>query len=253
LSSVTAVYDPGVDAVRVTVDLSDVAGPPASATVYRDAVSAVVVRNGDPAQLTSGQTFLTDYEAPRDTTLRYRAVSGATVVVSDTVMHPSGGRVKLVHPGKPSLSVGLGIADESAVDLDPQTVILRPLGRDDAISISSGLGAESASFTAYTLSTEDALSLKSVLKDGSPLFLAAPPSWIDQGYVNFTGVKLARVQAKRPTEQSRLWTFDYTRVGRPSGLGASEYTYADVLNTYATYADVLAVETSYFDVLDGPG
>ncbi len=253
MSSIVATYDAGIQAVRLVVDLSDQPGPPASVTVWRDSSTTVAVRNAEPLLLVTGRQSVADYEAPRDVPATWRITIGALNVLSNTVTPPSGGKLRLVHPGKPSLSVDLGISSQATEDPDLQTSIYEPLDREDAISSSQGFGTETSSLTAVTLSNEDRIALKTILKDGSPLFLAAPPLWIDQGYVQFTDAKLARVQAAKGEEQARAWTLEFARVGRPSGLGAAEYTYGDVANTYATYSALLAGETNYFDVLDGPG
>lgn len=248
MTTLVATVEPAQQRVRL-----DVAAAPTTVEIWRvdGAGNQTPVRNAEPLTTSAGTGLVYDYELPRDTAVTYRTTDGA---VTSSVSLDSNGQVWLVHPGQPSLSMAVHVVSLPAKRRDMGTVTYEPVGRSGAVSVSVGLSqAWSGTLTLATVSTDEYRGMLDLIGDGQPLLFAPPPTMDDTAYVAVVGSPDEQRVTDLPADDTRLWSLDVVRVGRPAGQGAAEWRWADVLATYPSWAALQAAESTWLDVLDGPG
>ncbi len=142
---------------------------------------------------------------------------------------------------------------------EAQREVFAPLGRSRRVPVTFGNrrpGDWSLQLVAPTIADRDAL--VALLEDQRPVLLRRPPGNLrvgigdlPDGWYSVGDVEDERI-VDLPTQIVRVLTLPLIPVDEPVLTQGAQWTYADVLATYATYADVLASYATYLDLQVGP-
>lgn len=221
--------------------------------------SQATVRTAGGLPIPTATTNIVDYAAPFGQQLTYiaGAVSSNPVVVAVT-------EPWLIHPGRPSLSMPVTIAEFGSRATDPAQGVFRVIGRRNPIVVSDGqAGPLTSSVTVQTKTLVELTRLGQLLADASPLFLNVPATlgWgVTSEYISITSTDEARLidYAGLP---NRYVTLPYIVVDPPvaaavgggsddGGLSGTR-TWADLALEAGTWAEASGLYTTWADAATG--
>lgn len=250
-AALTATVDTASTPPRVLLDVTGMAGATVTITRTDPAGNTVTVREADGAALVAGAFTVYDYEAQYQVANTWTATSDTADSASDTatlaVTQPW-----LIHPGVPSLSRAVQVAQRGDRTRDTSTGVHTILGRADPIAVSDG-ARKSATFplTLATSTLTEEADLTALLADASPLLLQIGYSGVDRA--EYCWVSIGQVVQSDAVDwfgnEHSHWTLPCTVVAAPTGSQQAERTYADMLADFATYADTDAAYATYHDLL----
>lgn len=253
--TVTATEHPETTPPSVRLDITASGTPTVtSATVFRTDVGGrtypVRTSDGGALPVSGGVATLWDYEIPYGTTSVYSvAATGATTVTDTALLNVTS--PWLVHPGVPSRSRPISVAEFGEVVRTADRGVFAVIGRSDPIAISGGArNAGAGVLEVWTDTDSERVALELLLSDSTPLLLNMPASlsWgVESCYVSIGDVTAARpvVYAGQPR---RDWSLPYQIVSRPAGGSQSLRTWATVATEYATWADVAATGLTWAEL-----
>lgn len=238
---------PDSTTASVTLTLSGVPAGITTAYVKRvdpDGNESAIV-GGDPATV-SGGIVLTDYLAPVDKPIRYKAYGpndepGMLLVTSAPVTLLSQGKTWLKHPGQPSLNTTIqglrGNLGSLVRDL-PQG-IFRPIGRKRAIVASGDRWEPTSTLSFVTWDTDQARKVRSLLDGGGVLLLQRPAVFndLDSAYIGIGATSEDKIDGETAFSPRRLWSMDVTVTSAPINLSKSAIgnTWNDVVDAYESW------------------
>lgn len=252
-TTVTATAEPTATPPRVRLNITT---NKTSLTIYRVAVdgSKTPVRtyDGGPLPVSGSTALLYDPEALFGQAYTYTTddtsttASGAVTVNSDVPW--------LVHPGVPTRSVPVEIADMSDRQAPASQSVRWPLGRRFPIVANDGQRkADTYTLTLRTNGQDELTALQALLDDLSVLLLNVPddPEWVDLSSEYVAVGDLSRANPGGFVQfDKRLWSLPCSVTGRPSGGSQAFNTYAKSTGLYATYATRLAAHATYGAAFD---
>jgi hypothetical protein len=209
------------------------------------------VRLANPGVLISGSWVGFDYEAPFGQPVTYVATTekgdsvtsaSATLPVTDAW---------LIHPGVPSWSVQITVANIGTRTRVVNRGLHKVLGRRTPIAITDGVrGAPSFELQVRADDAVTGDALDTILGTSSALLLQIPQTTGAAQYA-WVSVSDAAEDSIIPflEDQHAVWTLPCDVVDAPSGLLQSQWTWADVLATYADWSQVLAHYETWQDVV----
>lgn len=225
--------------------------PPGVSITRTAAGQTTTIRNGNPAAMTGGTSLTAfDYEAPFDVSATFTATDPATgySFTSGSVTPTSGGVPWLVHPGLPELSEPLAVLEWPTLTRPASAGVFQPIGRRNAVVVSSVRQSERGTLVAYTSSLAGRDGLIALLEDGAPLLIKGTSSegwgyrWVAVGEVTETPVDDGPgVQVGTFT----VWALPLVVVDEPSGLVGNVVSYASSTAASASYAASLAKAPTY--------
>lgn len=246
-TSITATAEPSATPPRVRLDVTT---SQTSLTLYRvaqdGARTAVRSYDGGPFPVTAGTLVAYDPEAPAGLPVTYTA--SGTGVTDSAAVTVTGDRVWLTHPGVPSRSQPVIVAELSPREYDANQSVRYPLGRRFPIVASDGQRkAATYDLTIRTETLDDMGAVELLLDDLCPLLLNVPAD-MEWGQVA-EYVAVGRVTAGRIVDWGphpmREWTLPCSVVARPPGGSQVDNTYAKSLALYPTYGARYAAHATY--------
>ncbi|HEX8345574.1 MAG TPA: hypothetical protein VF657_12705 [Actinoplanes sp.] len=245
---------------RVMVTVTDVGAPAINAvTVTRTdnsgRVSVVRTSDGGPLPLlTSGANrvgVVYDYEAPVGVPVTYSTVEQPTVLSAEVTL--ASDDVWLIHPGVPerSMTVQFAAGSFGEESLPASSGVFWPLGRETAVVVTDGqrkLGG--SQFTVALDTLAEVAALRALVADAGVLWLNVPPlSGFD---IASQYVAILDITARRLTDIGsdpyRLYVCPFVPTQAPVGGTQAQWTWADVIATYATWAGVTAANKTWADL-----
>lgn len=253
--TVTATEHPETTPPSVRLDVTATGTPTiTSVTLSRTDPSGraypVRTSDGGPLVLSGGVATVWDYEIPYGTTSTYQASATGATSGTDTALL-SVSDVWLVHPGVPSRSMAVSVADFGEVVGAADRGVFAVIGRSDPVVISGGArNSDAGVLELWTDTDPERVALKQLLSDSATLLLNVPASlgWgVDTCYISIGDVTATRpvVYAAQPR---RDWSLPYQVVARPSGGSQALRTWATVAGEYATWADLAATGLTWAEV-----
>jgi len=254
--SVSAAAQPEHVPPRVQVNVTDSGNPAiSSVTVVRlnlatGAMATVRTADGNPLPLSaSGSTrtaILYDHEAPFGVPVTYYTLEQpGNTSAQLTLAVP---RVWLVPPGVPGKGVAVTVATWGERTRQATRGVFYPMGRTSPVVITDGARKSAAgSLQVVTLTDADRRAMNALLDDSSVVLLnvpAANPWGVDTCYVSFGDSVETRV-SRIAAEPGRMWTLPYVVVDSPIGGAQSQWTWQNVIDTYATWNDVMAANSTW--------
>jgi hypothetical protein len=231
----------------VSLAVNDSTGANSSLTVQRMDADGVLrpvrTTDGNPLPMTvSGSTrvgSLVDYEPPYGTSVYYTTTEVPSVASASVTVTSS--RAWLVHPGVPSLSLPITIADLSARKRAVSRGVFYPQGRGFAVVQTAGARkAPEYTLSIYTAALSDLNAMLSLLADASALLLNVPATngWgVGAEYVSIGDVDEGR--AVKPLGYSdRVWVLPCTVVDRPSGGTGAAWAMSNIRDGYALMSNI---------------
>lgn len=247
-TTVTATAEPTATPPRVRLDITT---NKTSLTVYRVAAdgSKTPVRtyDGGPLPLAGTTAVLYDPEALFGKAYTYTTDDTATTASASVTVSAS--VPWLVHPGVPTRSVPVEIADMSDRQAPANQSVRYPLNRRYPIVANDGQRkADSYTLTLRTDGQDELDALADLLDDLSPLLLNVPndPTWVDLSSEYIAVGDLTRANPGGFVQfEKRTWSLPCSVVDRPAGGSQAFNTYAMSKALYATYADRYAAHATY--------
>jgi hypothetical protein len=254
--SVVATPQPSNLPPRVQVTVTDTGTSPAitAATVTRTDNSGrtTIVRTTDGGPLplvTSGSNrvgTVYDYEAPYGVPVTYStseqpANTSGAVTLSAT-------KVWLVHVGIPDRSVPITVAEFGNRSRQVARGVFYPMGRSTPVVITDGSRKSyEGSLTLLTLTDAERVAIDDLISDAGVLLMNVPADrgWgVDTQYVSLGDSQEERV-VNFAGQPARRWRLPYVVVDAPVGGTQAQYTWADVITTYATWQDVISANATW--------
>lgn len=197
----------------------------------------------------------------------YSGTAPATASLSDSAQLDVD-EAWLIHPIFPDLSIsidanrrrweGLSIEQVSASQITraAQSTVIRTIGRERAVVVTNGNRAAGEwILKLFAPRLVDRDSVDAITRDQSPLLLRMPPSFewdIPDDWYSVGNTDDDRVLRRAGQFIYREYTLPLTPVDPPPLVQGAEWTWADVVATYATWADVLAAYPTWLDLVVGP-
>jgi hypothetical protein len=242
---------------RVRLDVTATAGETSTTVLRLDANGTTVpvrTNDGNPLPLSSGVGLLYDYEVPFQTTVVY-STAETPGTVSATVTPPEG-RIWLIHPGVPALSMPVGMMLPSLMEevYSVKQGVFYPMGRTNPIVVTDGArsGAQSTLVTLVE-TLNDTKAIRNLVADAGVLFLNIPASMqlgFDTCYIAVAEVRIARLTDAN-ANPTRAVTMPFTVVDRPAGGSQAQRTLADLLD-FPTLATLPSFYPTLLDLAAGP-
>jgi hypothetical protein len=271
MATLTATVDDALG--KVTLSLTGVAGGVTGATISRQdpAGNVQVVRNGDPANTTSGSWSGEDFEAPLDVAMTYYAWNAVTpsatpigtssaVTVSSATLLAAGDNAWLGHPGKPSLNKAVLVREFKLGTRASRATTHNIIGRATPLAQSLRRSAYNGTVTLRVTGEDELADINTLLDDGQVLLMRAPASYIGWGsrYLQIGDVEYEPL-TRAGTEDRYHLTMPWIEVARPAGLaqGGVGFRWVDVYNGNATFAgyaewrDLIQANLTWAHVADG--
>jgi hypothetical protein len=247
-----------VDTVQAAVALTLTWPAAATVTIVRVGSdgSTSPVRNAEPGVVTGSRWIGTDYEAPLDYPVFYRAVSPdypSVVLTSPSVTVPSGGYYWLKHPGNPALNMQVTPADTTYATLNTSISqgVFQVLG-GPVVTRSAPRWPYTGTLLLMT-SGDDRTRIEAILADGSALLYQTPAAIVggeESGWISIGNVDRKRIGYEI---DNRVFSLPVTYTTRPAGaaLIVSATTWAEIEAKYPNWGAVKAANPTWADVLAG--
>jgi len=182
------------------------------------------VRDGTDVAGTFGSaTAIVDYEAPRLTTVKYRArvsasLSGALNTSNWSAATNAGpipaDKWNLKVPQVPALNVyDIRVVVNPSEDITEDLGVFRPLDRRYPIVVAGKLGGWDGEFTIATITSAEWYAVKAIVERQSVLLLQSPYGW--EKYVRIINGARTLIQGTTTTPRRQV-TFQYVEVGSPN-------------------------------------
>jgi hypothetical protein len=252
-TTVTATAEPTATPPRVRLDLTT---NKTSLTVYRVALDGtktpVRTYDGGPLPVSGSTALLYDPEAFFGQPYTYTTDDTATTASASVTVNSD--VPWLVHPGVPTRSMPVEIADMSDRQAPANQSVRYPLNRRFPIVANDGQRkADSYTLTLRTTGQVELEALQELLDDLSVLLLNVPadPTWVDLSSEYVAVGDLARANPGRYVQfDKRLWSLPCSVTDRPAGGSQAFNTYAKSTALYATYSARLAAHATYGAAFD---
>lgn len=227
-------------------------------TVYRLHADGtqVPVRAAEPFELSAGQAFVWDYEAPFRQAIGYR-VAGASANLSIGSVQIEETRAWLRAPGLPALDQPLSLWGKPQEVARPRPASVRyPLGRATPIVRSGHRRAPAFSLIAKTYTDGEAAALLDLIDQASVGLLLIPNTRYPWQYVHVgdvTETAPVHFAGDSGIAPRAYWSLACTVVDRPVGgvFGDPTASWQAVVDAHPTWQDVLDTYPTWLDVLRG--
>lgn len=252
--AITAANQAEVDASDLSLRRRDVTG------------ENVPVREADPIEWTpvdathwtwTGHDYEARYFEPTAYVAWDNATGGQFAAITETgtlTLIPDPVQDWLIHPGSPTLSIPVDLADEGDTTRRSTRGEFLPFGRRRPIVVTAGARTDDAGTWVLNLSNHgEVRALQEITLDDAPLLLQIAPVADAEPYYEYLSIG-DWSRSLKTGSRALPWysaTLPYVVVDRPAGPGQSARTYADVLAGHGTYGDVLATYDTYHDLLLG--
>ena len=216
--------------------------------------SRYAVIGTEPVMVTGGLWGGADYMAPLDVEVTYEATSGDDVAVltSDPVTVDSDESAWLKHPTDTALNMRISLAEAPERDRRLNVTVLPVLGRTHPLAVSDGRrNAATSELTLRTSTLAEAVNMRALMDDGSPLLLQGPAAW-DVGSVWIQPMEFKEKWLVRyMPDAKRVWTLSYAEVGQPTALALTGIIgdWGALLSTYNTWSDVRFANGTWEDLM----
>ena len=268
--SLSAAFAPATASVLLTVAGSSWATVPAKVTITRRVPGGAgeLVRGWINTETVGGYVVATDHEMPIDSSVTYSitgySAAGAALESAQATISTAGAASGLwiKVPGRPDLTVRVGIAPGGVGEVVSQTVggAYQILGGGTvAVAQYGGAAPWTQSLTVQALDAATVGRVRAILGNlsGSAsrvlLFQLAGGDDVPGGWAFVAKVSESLLAQVAGGGGGRRWTLDLTAARTPAGTSAGAvWTYAALAATYSSYSAAKAANVSYFAMAQGP-
>lgn len=250
--TLTATPLPADGAPAVRLDLAGLVAD--SVTVYRvdSTDTQSVVRAADPAELTGGGWVGFDYEAPFWQVVTYLADDGDGNTWTSAPVALDVSSPWLIHPGDPTLSLAVTVADRGDRTRTVATGVHQPLSRRSPVIITDGTRhAPAYDLMLRTLGVEADQALAALLADAETLLFQMASPDLDRSIYDWVSVgDVGEADGVSWLGSAWLqWTLPCTVTDAPAGPLVSLRAWQQVVDDFATWGQVLAAYGTWRDLI----
>jgi hypothetical protein len=254
--TVTPTVEAGNVPPRVRLDVTSTAESLTTVTRLNPDGTTIPVRtpDGGQVQLSGGTALLYDYEAPFGQPVTYSSQETPSTV--STAITVDASQTWLIHPGVPSLSLPVRLAQGSFSrrTAPARQGVFLPMGRKTPVVVTDGRRKSYQSSLGVVTTTADELAAVEALLDDTGTLLLNIPTTLGYNfptcYIAVADVDVAPVIDK-VFEQWMTVTLPFTVVDRPVGGSQAQRTLADLL-AYPTLRAIQDAYPTFAAVLAGP-